>query len=354
MPRENKGPRLDRRKKTGNWEIIWFERGQRKRCSTGTTCSQLAQEKLAEFILSEPEAEKQCSPHERRIADVLTRYLLDHASNTAKPENAILFSENLSRFWASSTVSAISTRNCKLYEQQRTKEYEQYQQKRFGKVRRKISANTVRRELETLRAALNLDKKEGRLTEVPYIWMPKKPPARQRWLSHKEAAKLLQAAKTLERSKEYLPLYILMSLYTAARKEAVLTRRWTDIDFTRNIIDFGEGNKVKRRTKVPIPSRLRRELLAARQRGYPMGYVIHNNQSPIGDIKKSFSTACDKAGLKGVTPHILRHTAISWMVQKGIVATKVAHWAGTTTGMIERVYGHLSPEHMKEIQEAWG
>ena len=38
----------------------------------------------------------------------------------------------------------------------------------------------------------------------------------------------------------------------------------------------------------------------------------------IKDIKKSFRTACQAAGIEDFTIHDLRHTAAAWYVQKGI------------------------------------
>ena len=49
-----------------------------------------------------------------------------------------------------------------------------------------------------------------------------------------------------------------------------------------------------------------------------MGYVLHINGTPIGDIKKGFGAACERAGIKDVTPHTLRHTAATWRMQSGV------------------------------------
>jgi len=48
-----------------------------------------------------------------------------------------------------------------------------------------------------------------------------------------------------------------------------------------------------------------------------LGYVLHRNGKRILDIKKGFAAACGRAGLEGVTPHTLRHTAATWLMQRG-------------------------------------
>ena len=81
--------------------------------------------------------------------------------------------------------------------------------------------------------------------------------------------------------------------------------------------------------------------------------MIHDNGKRIGDIKKGFAAACKRAGVEGVTPHTLRHTAASWLMQSG----KVTPWeAANSLAMSEKVlkdiYAHLHPEHQKSAAEA--
>jgi len=58
-------------------------------------------------------------------------------------------------------------------------------------------------------------------------------------------------------------------------------------------------------------------LRRARRRGTDLGYVLHINGDRILDIKKGFAAACDRAGIEGVTPHTLRHTSATWLMQAG-------------------------------------
>jgi integrase len=50
-----------------------------------------------------------------------------------------------------------------------------------------------------------------------------------------------------------------------------------------------------------------------------------------------------------MTPYTLRHFFISYCVMRGIPMLTIARWVGhTTTQMIERVYGHLTPAYQAE------
>ena len=102
-----------------------------------------------------------------------------------------------------------------------------------------------------------------------------------------------------------------------------MSLRWPQVDLVAKIIDFertsGQTTN-KRRGKVRIPDRLLPHLVRARRRGSDIGYVIHEHGKRIGDIKKGFAAACNRAGLERVMPHTLRHTAATCGGDMGSVA----------------------------------
>jgi len=51
-------------------------------------------------------------------------------------------------------------------------------------------------------------------------------------------------------------------------------------------------------------------------------------------------------GADAVTPHVLRHTFVTWAMQRGEPIWIVAGKAGMDPAMIERTYGHHSPEYL--------
>jgi integrase len=82
--------------------------------------------------------------------------------------------------------------------------------------------------------------------------------------------------------------------------------------------------------------------------------VLHVNGKRIGDIKKGFQAACARARLDNVTPHVLKHTAMSWAMQTGIDLWQVSGFFATSVPTLVRVYGHHHPEYMREAAEAIG
>lgn len=58
-------------------------------------------------------------------------------------------------------------------------------------------------------------------------------------------------------------------------------------------------------------------------------------------MKRAWATVVKEAGLgKDVTPHVLRHTAVSWMLWKGMQPWEVGQIVGADAATIQKVYGH--------------
>ena len=93
-------------------------------------------------------------------------------------------------------------------------------------------------------------------------------------------------------------------------------------------------------------------LKRAKRRGSDLGYVLHINGKRIGNIKKGFAAACRRAGVKGVSPHTLRHTAATWLMQAKTDVWEAAGFLAMSRETLERVYGHHHPDYMRGAAEA--
>ena len=54
-----------------------------------------------------------------------------------------------------------------------------------------------------------------------------------------------------------------------------------------------------------------------------------------------------------VTPHTLRHTAATWLMQSGVDKWEAGGFLGMTVEMIDRVYGHHLPTISKQPRMPW-
>jgi integrase len=80
--------------------------------------------------------------------------------------------------------------------------------------------------------------------------------------------------------------------------------------------------------------------------------VLHINGKRIGNIKKGFAAACRRAGLQNVSPHTLRHTAATWLMQAGIPHWQAAGFLAMSEKTLRDVYGHHHPDYLRDAAEA--
>jgi integrase len=55
-----------------------------------------------------------------------------------------------------------------------------------------------------------------------------------------------------------------------------------------------------------------------------------------------------------VTPHVLRHTAATWLMQNGASLTVASEYLSMSEATLRRVYWHHHPDYMREAAEAIG
>ena len=171
-------------------------------------------------------------PSEILIADVLAIYLNDVAPRHARENETKQRVLTLDAWWGDRTLADINGSNCRAYADYRTAQpWKAAKPHQTGIVPRMVSAAAARRELEDLRAAINHHRREGLCSEVVSVVLPPRPPARQRWLTRPEAARLLWAAwraKQVMRDNDtrravgrHVARFILVALYTGTRSSAI-------------------------------------------------------------------------------------------------------------------------------------
>jgi len=123
-------------------------------------------------------------------------------------------------FWGELAVSAVKGETCRRYAKTRKRN-----KAPKGKPPQwvPIAPDTIRRELTTLGAALNYCAAEGYLITAPKVTRPARPESPQRAMTREEAAKLIRIARN--RGQHHIARFILISLYTGTRKDAVLNLR---------------------------------------------------------------------------------------------------------------------------------
>lgn len=207
---------------------------------------------------------------------------------------------------------------------------------------RGAAPGTILREIGILRAALGWAKNHNLIESRPDIPNPvKAPPPRDRWLTKEEARKLLDACQ-----EPHVKLFITLGLMTAARAGAILEAQWSQVDLKAKTIDYGPGHGNKSRAVVALNPELVKALKAAQTMSCSK-YVVEFRGKPLKTIKTGFAAACRRAGIEGVTPHILRHSAATWAAIDGRPLSEIARMLGDSEATVERVYAKWSPDYLK-------
>lgn len=212
------------------------------------------------------------------------------------------------------------------------------------------SASTRRRELGVLRAVLRFGQKLHDLPPIPHIELPPEAPPRDKFLKPEEEAAFWDA---LVCAPPKVKAFGCLALDTGARKEAIETLTWDRLslvweggNLVSGMIDFRDPARrqtKKRRGVVPISNRL-----------LPVIHELYQNRIDVfvcgaGPVRRAFEqfvkTACG-GKYAWVTPHVLKHTAVSLRLMAGVSVWEVAQMTATTTKTIEQVYGHLVPNHL--------
>ncbi|MFO1432451.1 MAG: site-specific integrase [Candidatus Competibacteraceae bacterium] len=218
-----------------------------------------------------------------------------------------------------------------------------------------VTPATVNRELGLLSAVLNW----GRITlgwDIPNPAQGQglsEPTGRERWLTQREAAQLLEAARQEFRAPHLLD-YILIALNTGMRSGEILSLEWDRVDFKQDRILLGANHRKNGKPgMVPLNQTARSALLfraCFRAQHCPATPWVFSDRAGrrIASIKRSFASACRRAGIEDCTPHDLRRTCGSWRVQNRVPIQEVAKLLRhADIRVTERVYAHLLPDQLK-------
>lgn len=211
-----------------------------------------------------------------------------------------------------------------------------------------MAASTMRREMNTLNAAINYAKNKKLVSYSPEIILPPKGEAKDRWLKTEEACSLL------DNSAPYLQRFIRIALATGRRKSGILGLKWVPslyngwVDLEYGIIHFlgtAEEESKKKKGVVRVPNELLAEMHTWKQ---DSPHVISYEGLQVVNIKRAFDAAVQRAKLEDVTAHTLKHTAVVWAFKKGMTLDMAVDYFATSRETLEKVYRSYSPEPQKE------
>ena len=198
---------------------------------------------------------------------------------------------------------------------------------------------------------------EGILKRIRKVKLLPENNRRLRYLSKEEIQNLLGECDA------HLKPIVVMALNAGCRKSEILNLRWDQVDFKHGFILLDDTKNGERR-EIPINGTLRETLeflfrgTKVRPRRLDIPWVFYDPKAgrpdpetgkpewrPYKDVKRSFNTACKKAGIRDFVFHDLRHCFASQLVMAGVDLTTVKELLGHKTLTMTLRYAHLAPSH---------
>jgi len=344
MPRARPdGPRLEWRR--GTWSILWWDGGQRRRVSTGTTNEVRARQSLADF-----EAQLARHPLKLTLDQALTRYAASRADKVVALDRLKDAAGALRRDLGHLRVDQVNQAQWDRYAAARVTRPGRRQTAETH-TPRPVSTGTLRREFNVLRAALRLAWKDDYLTKPPPLEAPPDSAPRDRYLTKQEARQLLDAAIS-----PHVRVFLALALYTGARKGSILALTWDRVNLATNTIDFQEPGRqltAKRRAIVPINTSLRTELLVAQHNAQGDHVVEYNGEPVPHGLRWSWKRLCTRAKLTWLpTPHHIKHSVASWMAMEHVPIDQAADWLATDPKTLRKTYRKFDPAYLAGVGKA--
>jgi integrase len=392
MSREGKGPYLNREadqwkngkiRRHSTWVIRDGRTGKRRTGVSGSLpqghpdvqaafAAYLAEKEAKRAADYQAPRRRNCRADQILIAEALAQYVIKLQRTVRPPrlKEAKARIANLGGFWRGKTLDDINPQSCGAYIDSRVGQpWKSARPEQTGMAPRLVGTAIARRELEDLRAAINWQMKQGRLREIVAVTLPPKSKPRSRALDRSEAARLLWAAwrgrqimrdgVTQRATGKHIARFILIGLYTGTRSSAICDASMVPNIDGRGYVDLDAGlfyrraNGVeetkKRQPTCKIAPRLLAHMRRWRRLGASTHAVIEWNGKAISSARKGFRSAVLAAGIERpdeVVPHIMRHTAATWMMADPKLDPRdVAEYLGMTEEVLRSTYNHHRPDY---------
>lgn len=185
----------------------------------------------------------------------------------------------------------------------------------------------------------------------------------ENYLDQHQLNQLLKIAKETENLTTYT--LVLLLAYSGMRLGEALGLTEEDVSFEENLVSIirtrdGHGvhtpktHRSIRKIKLDllVMKQLKKYLFWVKKEKFRLGMIhrptdfifcSYQSMGPLSPNSTSylFKRLCQRAGIKHITPHGLRHTHATLLLKDGSPVISVAKRLGNTPDMINNIYGHV-------------
>lgn len=217
-----------------------------------------------------------------------------------------------------------------------------------GRMRKDGKTNaTINRKLAALSKLLGHAEDLGVIERKPKIAYLEEGASRHRVLSSDEEAKLFgwfEQASLMATYHHYR-----FALYTGARMGEISKVEWRDIHWENGepvSVTFRDTKTGSHRA-VPLLNPARAAVIWGHQQGHRKPFPTSRSR-----LRADWANARDWMGMRKdpcFVPHMLRHTCLTRMVQKGVDLARIQRWAGHTSYPTTLRYAQLVPKDLDQV-----
>jgi integrase len=275
------------------------------------------------------------------FADFTQKWLKDYVVVNNKPseirQKKLMLKKHLIPFFGKLQLSKITNR--------KIEEYKAMKQRR-----KKLALKSVNNHLAILSKCLHTAHKWEMIDKIPHIELFKLPPQKFDFLTITESRQLLKASEGVWYEM------ILLALKTGLRLGELSALEWCDINFKNSILTVRQS-LVRNQLVSPKSNKMRYIPLTnevcniLRQRENKKGYIFTDNDGqPLKAerARRTLHKICDRAGLRIVGWHTLRHSFASQLAELGAPIIAIQQLLGHSDIKTTMRYAHLSPSVLND------
>jgi integrase len=238
---------------------------------------------------------------------------------------------------------------------------------------RTLAPKTVRNHLNTMHSVFEIGMRLDwcaanpvKLADRPVI---KTTETRIKFLDQPELERLLATDYPGDAFGSIEPTLYLTAAMTGLRQGELLGLRWRDVDLAARKVrvvspyvrgEFNEPKSEGSGRSVPLAGRVADALATLRQRSRyatdgELVFCHPESGKPLDRSKlvRRFKQAIERADVRAITFHELRHTFGTRMAAAGVPLRTIQHWMGHADAKTTQVYAHYQPSAAEaEIVEA--
>lgn len=200
------------------------------------------------------------------------------------------------------------------------------------------SGGTANRALALVSSIFSWAMNHGYCTEHPALRIKKNPEkSRDRFLQPDELPKFYKAV--LEEENTSIRDFILVALFTGARRTNILTMRWEDVALDRKEWRIPKTKNGDPQV-IPLTNTVI-QILKARKASTGFVFPAEGKAGHLIEPKKGWKRILKRAGIDGLRMHDLRRTFGSWQARTGssliIVGKSLGHKSMQSTAVYSRL-----------------